>query len=236
MSKPPAFTVTVATVFAVLFAFQGILLAMPIRFLAWNDEIAARKIGFQSGKGVSELEDLHPYARSKPFDGSVGETPLLLVASDRKSADGKPVTVEIKIASGVTSPLVIILPDPKHPSGLRTFAIEDSPGNFAWGSVRFINATGKHLLFRCDKTITDLPGSWNPVDIAPGGAARNMIVQAVAKDDLKDILYSGVWEHSPEIRNLVIVVPGADVRTGVVDFKTIPEDRRILALDAASKE
>lgn len=89
-------------------------------------------------------------------------------------------------------------------------------------------------MWRGPKSIA-LPASWNPVDIVPGGAARNMAVQVVAKDNLKDIRYSAVWEHNPEIRDLVLVLLGADVGTGAVDFKNIPEDRRIAALESASK-
>ena len=89
-------------------------------------------------------------------------------------------------------------------------------------------------MWRGSKSI-GLPAFWKPVDIVSGGAARNMAVQVVAKDNLKDILYSTVWEHNPEIRDLVPTLLGADVCTGVVVFKTIPEDHRIVALESASK-
>jgi hypothetical protein len=52
-----------------------------------------------------------------------------------------------------------------------------------------------------------------------------MGMQLVARDDLKAILYSAVWEHDPDVRKLVFVVPGTDVRTGAVEFKIIPENR-----------
>ena len=89
-------------------------------------------------------------------------------------------------------------------------------------------------MWRGPKSI-GLPAFWNPVDIAPGGAARNMAVQVVAEDNLKDIFYSAVWEHNPEIRDLVPGLIGAGVRTDVVDFNTILGDRRIVALESASK-
>ncbi len=212
-----------------LLAFHSSLSAIPVRFLAWDDAVAARKIGFQNGKGISELQYLHPQKRTDPMDGTAGEIPLQLVALDRTSPDGKPVTVEIKVASGIQSPLVLILPDPKHPSGLRVFVIEDNSANFAWGTSRFINATGKELLVRQEKTVKPLPAAWTPVDIDPGGKARNTGVQLVARDDLKAILYSAVWEHDPNVRKLVFILPGTDVRTGTVEFKIIPEDRRTFA-------
>ena len=217
-------------------ALQSPLVALPLRFLAWDDDIAVRSVSVTNNGKINALEDLHPYKRSKVFDVTIGETPLLLVASDRKNADGKPATVEIKITAGISSPLVIILPDPKHPGGLRPFVIEDSQKTFSWGSLRFVNATGKELLFRCDKSVISLPGSWNPLDFAPGGASRNMMVQIAAKDNLKALLYTAVWEHNPDIRNLVLILPGANPASAVVNLKTIPEDRRIIAMEAVSKK
>ena len=220
-----------------LLAFQTPLSAVPIRFLAWDDEIAARKIGFQSSKGVNPIPNLHPGKRTEPMDaGAVGAAPLQLVALDRTSPDGKPVTVEIKLLPTIQSPLVLILPDSKNPSGLRPFVIEDSSASFAWGSIRIINATGKALLIRNEKTITALPETWTPVDLSPGGDARNIGVQLVARDDLKAILYSAVWEHDPNLRKLVFVVPGTDARAGGIDFKILPEDRRAVAAEAAAAQ
>lgn len=217
-----------------LLSFHSSLAAAPIRFLPWDDVTATRKVGLQSAKGVTEITDLHPDRRTAPVDGTAGETPLQLVALDRTSPDGKPVMVELKSITGMQAPLVLILPDPKHPTGLRPFVIEDNTSSFGWGTIRFINATGKALLIRQDQVVKALPEAWTPVDVDPGGAARNMSVQMVARDNLKAILYSAVWEHSPDVRKLVFVLPGADVRTGAVDFKVIPEDRRIIAAAAAA--
>lgn len=222
-------------IFFGVFTLQAALTAAPIRFLAWDDEVATRKIGFDNGKQVSELKDLHPNKRSKSLDGSSGEIPAQLVSLDRTSPDGKPVTTAIKIAPGILSPLVLILPDPKQASGLRTFVIEDNSASFGWGTARFINATGKVLLVRQDKTTKVLPESWTPIDIDPGGATRNTSVQLVMRDNLKAIIYSAVWEHDPNIRKLAIVLPGADARTGVVELKIIPEDRRALPPIATTK-
>jgi hypothetical protein len=215
--------------FLALFSLQGTLLAIPVRLLAWDDAVAARKIAFQNGTTVVEVADLHPNKRSDALDGGTGGSPLQLVALDRDSKDGKPVAVEIKLAAGILKPLVLILPDPKHPTGLRPFVVEDDATNFGWGTIRFINATGKALLVRHDKTIKKLPAAWTPVDVDPGGEARNTGVQVAMPEDIKSILYSAVWEHDPEIRKLVFVVPGREARTGVVEFKIIPEDRRTLA-------
>jgi hypothetical protein len=150
----------------------------------------------------------------------------VLVALDRTTADGKPVTVTLKLSAEMNSPLVLILPDAKHPSGLRCFVIEDSTSSFGWGTQRFINATGKELMVRSDKITKTLPGTWKAIDIDPGGVARNVGIQMAARDNLTAILYSAVWEHDANVRKLIIVVPGTDTQSGTVDLKIIPEDRR----------
>ncbi len=203
--------------------------AVPVRFLAWDDAIAARKIGFQQGKDVIAVTDLHPNKRSAPVKATAGESPMVLVALDRLDPDGKPLTVAIEAAAGIKSPLVLILPDSKHPSGVKAFVIDDDSSSFPWGHIRLINATGKALAIRCEKTVKQLPESWTPVDLDPGGKNRNMAVQVAARENLGSILYSAVWEHDPNLRKLVFIVPGDDVRTGVVQFKIIPEDKRSLA-------
>ena len=210
------------------------LVAGTIRFLPWDHAVAARMIAFQHGEEVIKLT-LHPDQRSDSIKSIANEELLQLVALDRTSPDGKPASVEIKVPAGIQSPLVLILPDPKHLTGLRSFVIEDASANFAWGTMRFVNSTGKGLLVRHEKTIKELPETWTPVDIAPGGDARNAGVQVAAHDGSKTILYSAVWKHDPNIRKLIFVVPGADVRTGVVAFKIVPEDRRVLAAPAVEE-
>jgi hypothetical protein len=230
------FLKTHVIILAATLALHSIATAVPIRFLAWDDAIAGRKIGLQNAGGISELKDLHPQKRSAPADGTgTKESPLRLLALDRKDAEGKPATVDIKLAPDLKSPLVLILPDAKHATGLRTFVIEDNSASFSWGCLRFINATGKDLLVRQDKTVKSLPDEWTPVDLKPGGDVRNMAVQIAAREDLNTILYSAVWEHNPDIRKLIFVIPGTDVRTGPVEFKIIPEDRRAIALENSLK-
>lgn len=218
-----------------LFIIQCPLLAASIRFLPWDDEIAARKIGLQNGKNVTELQGLHPHKRSSPYPGASDDAPLFLVAMDRTSEDEKPVTVPIKVPDGITSPLVLVIPDSKSPTGLRPFVIEDDASAFPWGTVRFVNATAKSLIIRHDKAVKKLTGSWKHVDVTPGGQARNVGIQLASQQDTRAILYSAVWEHDPNVRKLVFIVPGTDVRTGVVDLKIIPEDRRTVAPDEVTK-
>lgn len=213
----------------VLLAAGPPLGAVPLKFLAWDDSVAARKIGFKDGENVSELQNLHPHKRSKAVSWSNGEAAPTLVALDRTSADGKPVTTPIKLASGMNAPLVLILPDQSAPSGLRCHTIDDSPGSFRWGTLRFLNATGREILVRQDKVIKALPETWKPIDIRPGGAKRNIGIQMASREDLSSVLYSSVWEHDPEVRKLIIVVPGTNASDGVLDLKIIPEDKRSAA-------
>jgi hypothetical protein len=203
--------------------------AAPVRFLPWDDSIAARKIGFNDGKDLTGLQDLHPHKRSKTINWTAGEVPPVLVALDRSGSDGKPVTIPVKLTADLKSPLVLILPDAAHPSGIRCFVIEESIAGFGWGTLRFINATGKELLVRQDKEIKALPDTWKAVDINPGGAMRNIGIQMASRADLKAVLYSAVWEYEPDVRKLIIVIPGTDPQSGSLNLKIIPEDRRSVA-------
>ena len=203
--------------------------AMPIKFLPWDHDIAARKIAFSNGKDVAEIQNLHPEKRSRAVTWAGGEVPPALVALDRTSPDGKPVTVPIRILAGMKTPLVLILPDRAAPSGLRCHVLEDDSSNFAWGALRFLNATGQEMLVRQDKAVKPLPPSWQPLDIHPGGDKRNIGIQMAAKADLQTIVFSAVWEHDPEIRKLIIVIPGTEAQSTGVNLKIIPEDRRSAA-------
>lgn len=222
-----------AILLGLLFAALAPLHAMSIRFLPWDEGIAARKLGFMTGTEVAGLQDLHPDKRSKTVTWAGGETPPALVALDRTAPDGKPVMIPLKLSAALKSPLVLILPDPKHATGLRCFIVEDGSGSFNWGTLRFINATGTELLVRKDKEVKALPKTWKPVDFKPGGGKRNIGIQMVTRENTDAVIYSAVWEHDPDVRKLVIVVPGTSADQGLVDLKIIPEDRRSAAPVAA---
>ncbi len=219
-----------------LFLWHSQLHAAPLRFLPWDLELASRKIGFSSSKGTLELQDLHPHKRSKPYSGSAEGVPVQLVALDRKDPEGNPTQTEIKVPPGFVSPLVLIIPDEKNPTGMRTFVVDDNLSKFLWGSFRFINACGKPLLISQDKKITPLPASWTPVDLSPGGDSRNIGVQLVAQDDVKRIRYSAFWEYDPDIRKLVFIVPDLEGTAGAIACKIIPENRRTLDNPESSDE
>ena len=215
-----------------LLASTGLLEAVPYRFLPFDQPMANRQFALKRGNDVVELKNLHHLKRSDAVNVP-GEAPPMLIALDRKDPEGKPVGIEVKLPAGVTSPLVLILPDPRHPTGVKPFVIEDDASRFKWGTIRMLNATGKPVMTKVDTKVTELPPSWTPVEIDPGGAMRNMGIQAAYKTNPAKILYSSVWEHDPDVRELVIVIPGLDARLGEMEFKVIPENRKVVEAEAA---
>ena len=205
----------------------GIVRAAPIRFVPLSEEIAALKIAVKDAKKTTIIKDLNTLKRSNAYPCTIGETPLQLVALDSKSADGKPESVAISLTPNIKSPLVLILPDSHHPSGLRAIAIDDSKAAFSWGSTRFLNTTGNPLIIRYGTDLKPLPEGDKLVDINPDGPARRIGVQILMEKDPDKILYSAVWEHDPQVRKLILVLPGTNPQTKAVDLKVIPEDQRI---------
>jgi hypothetical protein len=201
----------------------GSLAAQTVRFVPLNDEIAATKIGIQDAKGITKLKDLNPQKRSIAYKCKPGKIPLKLVAMDRPDATGKPATVEITLPESIKVPLILILSDPGHASGLRTIAIEDSNVGFTWGSLRFINVTPGALMVRCGAEVKQLPEGNTPTDFLPGGDARNMGVQLFKEEEPDKILYSGVWEHDPKIRKLIVITSGPDPTVKELGLLVIPE-------------
>jgi hypothetical protein len=206
---------------------SGIVRAASVRFVPFNEEVAALKIAVKDAKKTTTLKDLNPLKRSTAYPCTIGETPLQLVALDRKTADGKPESVGSALTPDIQSPLVLILPDSHHPSGLRAIAIDDSKAAFFWGSTRFLNTTGNPLLIRYGTDLKPLPEGDKLVDINPDGPARRIGVQILMEKDPDKILYSAVWEHDPQVRKLILVLPGTNPQTKAVDLKVIPEDQRI---------
>lgn len=201
--------------------------AAAVRFVPLNDEIAALKIAVKDAKKTTTLTDLNPLKRSTAYPCTIGGTPLQLVALDRKAADGNPESVGIALTPDIKSPLVLILPDPQHPSGLRAISIDDSTAALPWGSIRFLNTTGKPLIIRFGTDLKPLPEGDKLVDIKPDGPARRLGVQVSMEKEPDEILYSAVWEHDPNVRKLIFVLPASNPETKALELKVIPEDQRI---------
>lgn len=207
-----------------------------LRFLPWDDEVAGRPLGLADGKDTTTLTDLHPNKRSAAHRMKGDGSPLRLVTFDRKDARGRPLTMDIRPGSGIKQPLVLLLPDATAACGLRLFIVDDDPAGFPWGGIRFVNATGMNLLLRYEKNIKKITSGWTPVDVRPGGAARRTGVLIAAADAPDAMLYSAVWEHDPESRKLVFIVPGKDARTGSIELRILPEHRSSMASDTAADD
>lgn len=157
----------------------------------------------------------------------------MLLAVDRPDEAGNPAANMISIPAGIKSPLLIILPDEKSTTGVRPLVIEDDTSGFQWGTIRFINATGKELVFKWDKNLVAIPATWKPTDVSPGGSSRRMGVELFLREKPDRALYSAVWQHREEFRKLIFIVPSEDARLGSITFKTISEDSRVIAADKA---
>jgi hypothetical protein len=203
--------------------------ALPLRVLAWDQDVAERQLAISSGKDATELKDLHPLSRSAKINVSI-DPPPSLQALDKKDAKGVPAAEPIKIPANVKHPLALLMPNPKSPTGISIVVLEDDPAGFQWGTIRLVNATGKGLLFKCEDKVNALPAGWTPVDVSPGGKRRNMEVALGLKDQPKSVLFSSIWEYRDDQRQLIFVVPNKDVGESPVDFKFILENK----VDAAA--
>ncbi len=203
--------------------------ALPFRFLAWDEDVAARKLAVVKGGDSALIEHLHPLQRTGAVDAAPGEGgQVVLRALDRKDDQGKEIDFPVKIGAGISRPLVLLLPDARAASGIRGFAIEDSDAAFPWGTFRILNATGKPLAIALGNERKTLPAGWVPVDLKPAGE-KPVPVMVVSPAAPGQALYSSVWKPDANLRRLVIVVPGTDTRLGPLALKVIPEDRQDLA-------
>ena len=225
-AAPRGFRIFPAALALAVFALCNVAQAASIRFLAMNEEVAARKIGIQNGKRLTELKDLNPKKRSKAYSCTTGDKPPMLVALDRERPNGKPAGVEIILAADIKSPLVVILAEPDSPAGMRVIVIEDGEAGFPWGSLRFVNTADKPLMIRCEKETKAIPASFATIDIALGGEARNIGLQVFSETLPDAVLFSAVWEHDPNLRKLIFIVPAADPASKELTLEIIPQDKR----------
>jgi hypothetical protein len=201
-------------------------LAIPLSVLPWDGEIAARKFQIAHDKEVVEISYLHPAARSAPpIKLPADAKELRLITPDRKNADGTPAAVPLVLPEGIKTPLLLIIPDKDAITGVRTLILEDDLQSFKWGTIRLMNVTPQPLVFRCDKDLRALAPGWKPIDVDPGGRTRNVEILLYLKENLQQPVYSSVWEHREDKRQLVFVVPSPDRSMGDVAFKIVPEIR-----------
>ncbi|MEP4076359.1 hypothetical protein [Haloferula sp.] len=211
--------------FLLLLASSLPALGFSLRVLPWDEQVAERKLSIVHGSTVEDIGYLHPGARSKAIKIPADAVGLRLDVNDRKGADGKPLPVKLRVPAGLKTALLLILPDEKSKAGVRGLIIEDDVSSFQWGTIRLINVTPKPVVFRWDKKAKTIAPGWKPVSISPGGKSRNLEVFLYLKDDLKKPLYSSIWEHRSNMRQLVFMVPSSNTALGPVEFKIVPELR-----------
>lgn len=210
-----------------LLGSSAALIAKPVRFVPMNQEIAALNLSVRDSKGTQPIKDLNPGKRSSSYDCVTDEPPLVLVLVNDQDPEAKPESVAIPLTAEMKSPLVVILPDPDHPSGLRTVAVDEGKGGFPWGALRFLNTTDLSLMLRYGTDeVKPLAAANSTLDVASAGDARNVGIQLFKEENENEILYSAVWQHDPNIRKLVVLVAGADPTTRPLELVIIPEDQR----------
>ncbi len=221
---PRIYTTLLITCIMAALGFSSTLQAASIRFLPLDEEIAARKLSFRGTKKAIKIKDLSAQKRSAPYPFAPGKTSVELIVLDREAPNGEPTTLSVALPPKIASPLILILPDPATPTGLRALAVEESSTGFPWGSLRLVNTTGAPLSLRCDGEVRQIPETYAAFDILLGGTGRNMGAQLFRQEDPNAMLYSAVWEHDPNIRKLIFILAGPDPQSLIL--KIIPEDKR----------
>lgn len=206
--------------------------ARSLHVLAWDQNIAKRKLAIASGSKSESIERMHHFSRSKAIKIPQESGTLKLVTEDRFAEDGKPLFLPLEIGPAIKSPLLLVIPDKKSPTGIKTLIIEDSMDNFEWGTMRFINVTGEDLVFRHEKKNKLIPSGWKPTDVAPKGKTRSIGVTFYLRKNLKlPPLYSSIWKHRPDLRKLVFIMPSKDKTRGLVAFKFIVQNKAAVAAE-----
>lgn len=211
--------------------------ATEVRILAWDDSVSARSLALIQGEKVTGISGLHPLKRSQSYSLGENMTQVIIRALDRPQEKGQP-PVELRCAvnPNFLQPLLILLPDPTAPSGLRGIVIEDDVSSFPWGTMRFLNVSSKEVAVRVEKKSVRLPIGGKPVDIAPGGHTRNVGVLMALTETLQEPAYTAVWEHRDDARSLIFILSGGDSRLGSLLVKTIPEVRGTAEEEAPTKK
>ncbi|MGJ8658053.1 MAG: hypothetical protein ACSHX6_16520 [Akkermansiaceae bacterium] len=208
------------------------LQAAQLHVLAWNQSISKRDLAIATGTKESKSEPvlgMHHLARSQPIKISLKAENLHIQVNDRSSAEGTPLTIPLNIPENITRPLILIIPDKESPAGIKPIIIDDSAANFKWGTFRFINVTSEALVFRYDKKNILVATGWKPVDVLPGGKGRNIAASFYLRKNLKSPpLYSSIWKHQDNLRQLVLIVPSKDKSRSLLDFKFITENRAVV--------
>lgn len=211
--------------------------AGEVRILAWDDAVASRPLAWVQGEEVTEISGLHPLRRSKSYSLKGEHAPAVIRALDR-SQGGDKAAVELRCAvdQRLLQPLLILLPDPAAPSGLRGLVIEDDMSSFGWGVMRFVNASGLEVIVQVEQKAARVATGWKPVNIQPGGLSRNVGIRIALAETIETPAYTSVWDYRDDARSLIFVMRGGESRLGSLVVKAIPEIKGVDGEATATKE
>jgi len=203
--------------------------AVSVHVLAWDNDIAARRLNISYGNRVAPIEQMHPHARSAVIPIPAGSENIHLIVTDRLAEDGSPLTLPLAINPVMERVLILLTPDKAAPSGLKIIVLDDSLAGFKWGTMRIVNLTSKKLILNYDKKKALITNGWKPTTVAAGGDERNIAVKFYLDPKSRPI-YSSIWRHKDELRKLIFITPanGKEKERGPVKLKFINENRRVL--------
>lgn len=241
-SRNPLIMLTIrcrSVLFAVLFSIYlptGTGLAQGgLRFLAWDDEVADRELGLVMRSGLRQIEGLHPLQRSQPLPFRSDQTQIQVAIFDRADDEGEPLKLNVRLPVNAKNPLVVLLPDENAPTGLRGHSFDEPVEAFPWGAFRIINLTGRDLVLASPGRAVELPAGWSPVEFVLSGGASQPVSFALAEEPDTPV-YSSIWRREEDMRRLVILLPGHDIRLGALALKVVPEFRSQFMAESAADE
>lgn len=166
-------------------------------------------------------------AFAEPIEGGYtvakGWTPLL-ITSDFLTAEQAyrgpaDLTLLRRTSSGSTQPLattrladgarVILLLAPTGDGGQRIVQIDDAPGSFPYGAVRFFNLTGKPLGLRTDgRSSVIATGAESVIRPAPDARGYAMMQLLTQRDGEWGVGYNLRIYVQEDVRTIYFVLPG----------------------------
>jgi len=165
--------------------------------LAWDQTIAKREFSVTAGTRSTLVTDMHHLSRSKPINVSAKSENLRLTVNDRKDEEGNPLFIPLSIPEGATRVLLLLTPDKKSPTGIKSLVLNDSLTGFGWGAMRFLNLTNLNLALKAETKAIAIPPGWKPVTMNLKGDTRNFSSKIYRREDLNGKpLYSSIWQRN----------------------------------------
>ncbi|MGJ8656441.1 MAG: hypothetical protein ACSHX6_08315 [Akkermansiaceae bacterium] len=206
--------------------------AQTIRVLAWDQNIAKRKLSIAHEQKSQPIKGMHHLARSKAITLPAESQKLRVVSKDRLAKDGKPLSIALTIPEAIQQPLLIILPDEEAPIGIKTMVVDDSTKTFTWGTLLFINSTEENLNFKYEEKNEPIPNDLKPTLINPGGKTRNMGVSITSQENPDNsTLYTAIWKQNKDLRQLIIILPAINETSARLNLKFITQNKAAVTIE-----